>query len=482
MERGETGQTSHIIPDDQKDCDMKQVIAVVFSVSISLFLTSCMVGPDYKKPELPAKKDWQSQSMTESPGKVIEMDWWKEFNDPQLDELVGSAIEQSYDLKILFDKLAAAGALTKKTRADLYPSADLTASGEFTRSETDGAAKNLDIRAGVTWEIDLWGKKRREVAARKAEQQSLEAEYRAGYLKLVTEVGTNYFLIRQLDKQTEMATKHLQDNRMILKIYERQHAEGIVAEQRVDRQEAEVFEIQRDMEEMKRRRKIAENQINTLLGKPVGSVVVPYDGKSQIVRPIDIPVGLPSTLLERRPDIIAAEFLVLKAVNLEGAAEAAKLPSFSLTAKGGLIATAFSSLLSGGIVGITPQLMLPIFDAGKRQAEVEMRKAEVRIASSKYAKVVLTAFEEVENSLVNLDSRQKQYLYLEKRIKSLKKVRRQTRKKLELGLASQLEVLEIEKELYNAEKAMPLLKRYLLDDTVTLYKSLGGGWPPMKVQ
>jgi len=461
---------------------MARKFTIVFVALSFISLTSCMVGPDYKKPELPIKKKWQTASMRESPGRIVQMDWWKEFGDPQLNYLIETAIDESYDLKILFDKLAAAGALTKKSQADLYPSADMTAMGEFTKSENAGAAKELDIRAGVTWELDLWGKKRREIAAKQAEQQSLEAEYRAGYLKLVSEVGTNYFLVRQLDLQAEMAKGHLEDNTAILKIYQQQHTEGLVAEEKVDRQRAEVFDLKRDIEEMRRRRKIAENHITTLLGKPVGAMAVPYDGKSEIVRPVDIPVGLPSNLLERRPDIIAAEFLVLKAVNLEGAAEAAKLPSFSLTAKGGLIGVAFSSLLSGGIVGITPQLMLPIFDAGKRQAEVEMRKAEVRIASSRYAKVVLNAFEEVENALVNLNSRQKQYEYLGKRIRSLRKVRKQTFQKLEMGLVSQLEVLEVEKELYSAEKAMPLLKRYLLDDSITLYKALGGGWPPINVQ
>ena len=158
-----------------------------------------MVGPEYTKPDAPVKNDWKARSEMAAPEKMIQMDWWTEFNDSQLDQLMQQALSGSYDLQVLFDRLAAAGALTKKSQADLYRSADVTAMGEFTRSELDGAAKNLDIRAGVTWEVDLWGKKRREVAARKAEQQSLEAEYRAGYLKLVADVGSNYFLIRQLD-------------------------------------------------------------------------------------------------------------------------------------------------------------------------------------------------------------------------------------------------------------------------------------------
>ena len=144
-----------------------------------------------------------------------------------------------------------------------------------------------------------------------------------------------------------------------------------MADEKVDRQKAEVLGLQGDVEEARRRRAIAENQIATLLGKPAGTLTIPFGGESEIVRPVDIPVSLPSRLLERRPDIIAAEFQVLKAVNLEGVAEAARLPSFSLTAKGGLIGVAFSSLLQGGIIGITPQLMLPIFDAGKRKAEIE---------------------------------------------------------------------------------------------------------------
>lgn len=455
-------------------------ICLYFMIASTIFsTTSCMVGPEYKKPELPQKEQFKNTSAEPiTPSEVIRFDWWADFNDPYLNQLIQDSVAANYTLKILFERIKAAGATTKTTQADLLPSLGLSTEGtDISNSSQTGTTQSYNIRAGVSWELDFWGKKRREVQALQAEQKALEAEYRAGYLKMVTEVASDYFQIRQLDEQIDFSQIFLQENKQILTIYQNQLAEGLISDDKVIRQKAQVQELEQDNLENERNRKIQENHLATLMGKPAGEFQIKRSDTSKRITPVSVPVGLPSELLKRRPDILAAEYRVLKAVNMVGSAEAARFPSISLTASGGFASAALSSLLSGGIVGFTPQILLPIFDAGKNKQKIEMKKSEAKIAADEYCQTVMLAFEEIENALINIDNRKKQQNILNKRIENLETIRKQNISKLELGLISQLELLDIEREIYSAKKAMPLLERYILDDTITLYKALGGGWP-----
>lgn len=461
---------------------MKYLFRILLGITLLATMNSCTVGPEYQKPDLPEKAEFKNQPEKPlDPSDVIRFDWWSDFKDPYLDQLIKDSVSGSFSLKVLFERIKAAGASAKTTQADLLPSLGIsTDETTFTRDRS-GGTQNYSIRAGVSWELDLWGKKKREVQALEAEQKALEADYRAGYLKMVSEVASSYFQIRQLDEQIALAKSFLEENRKILTIYQNQFAEGLIPEDKVIRQKAQVQDLEQDDLESLRNRKILENHIAVLMGKPAGEIRIPAGDLSRKTEPVPVPVGLPSELLKRRPDIIAAEYRVLKAVNMIGSAEAARLPSISLTASGGFASAALSSLLSGGIAGFTPQILLPLFDAGKGKQQVEMKKAEAEVAANEYSHTVMEAFEEIENALININNRKKQQVILNDRIANLNSIRKQNISKLELGLISQLELLDIEREIYGAQKAMPLLKRYILDDTVTLYKALGGGWPKVIV-
>lgn len=448
------------------------IILIIFMLA-----ASCTIGPEYEKPKAPEKEEWTQKTTGADPDKLIQIDWWRSFQDPVLDELVQEAITDSYDLNILFGRIRAAGALTKKTQADLLPRLDLTTQAEFARTETTGSSQNIDIRAGVSWELDIWGKKKQEVEARQAEYKALEADYRAGFLKLVAETGNSYFQVRQFDQQNAYAQQAYTDHKTFLSIYTRQYQQGLVAESKMRRQRAQVSETKQKILEIQRQRTLQQNRLATLLGKAAGDFTLPAAGENPVVRPVDIPMGLPSDLLLRRPDIQAAEYRLEKAIKLIGAARADRFPSISLTARGGFASAALGSLLSGGFLGIVPQITLPIFDGGSRKQEVEIKKAEADIAANEYAKSVLLAFEEVEAALTNIASRKSQVEVLKRRIEDLDIIKQQIQQKLELGLISQLELLDIEVNLYEAREALPQLERYLLDDTITLYKALGGGWP-----
>lgn len=471
---------------------MKKMQCYIVMAFISFIWACTTVGPEYDRPSLETKKEWSKNKRTNlSPSEVIQADWWTSFEDPFLDHLVKEAIAGNYDLKILLGRIREAGATIKETRAELFPEAVASAGGEITKNNgqdsTEGAesgtTESYTLRAEISWEADIWGKKKRAHLATKAGYQAREADYRAGYLKLVTEVAQAYFQLRQKYKEIHITENFYEENKTILTIYKNQFDAGIVPYDKVLRQKAQVAELKQNLFEFRRQSDILENRIATLLGKPAGEMKFPVEDSKATAKMVEVPVGLPSDLLARRPDIIAAEYRILEATNRVGEAQAARLPSISLTGNGGFASSALSSLLSGGLTfGLIPKIELPVFDAGKRKARVELNKARVQIAEDTYRKTVMTAFEEVENALVNLASRKEQRQILSEKAKNLWQVREQSLKKLEMGLVSQLEILDVERELYESERNIVKMDSSLFSDTVTLYKALGGGWPPVAVQ
>jgi outer membrane protein TolC len=223
----------------------------------------------------------------------------------------------------------------------------------------------------------------------------------------------------------------------------------------------------------------------TLLGIPAGELKVPVATLSNTVQLLDVPTGLPSDLLERRPDIIAAEYRVLEAHELIGRAKLAKLPRLSLTstANRNIVSSALTSIVKTWTLGLGPAIVIPLFDPSL-EAEVKVNEAKTQTVSEEYRRTVITAFEEVENTLVNLANRKTQKETLEKQLNTLRAVNDQVYAQLREGLVSQLEVFESERRLLETQQDLLQLQQQLLTDTVTLYKALGGGWPkePVKLE
>jgi outer membrane protein TolC len=199
------------------------------------------------------------------------------------------------------------------------------------------------------------------------------------------------------------------------------------------------------------------------------------------VRVPEVPGGLPSQLLKRRPDIVAAEYRVLETYDLTGQAKLAQLPSISLTGRGGTSSFALTDLLKTFTFGLLPSINFPIFDPGVK-ARIKTSEAQAQVTEQEYRRTVMAAFEEVENALVNLDSHKKQRVELQQQVDQLRVVAEQTDAQRREGLASQLEVFEVERSLLSAQLALLANHQQILSDTVTLYKTLGGGWPPVEVK
>jgi len=445
-----------------------------------LFLCGCAgVGvPEYKQPETPAKAAW-SRTAPSAAG-AITRDWWKEFRDPYLDRLVARAIEGNIDVKILAARIQVARSQIGEARAGALPSVDAGAGASFEKSSGQSSATQFNLGTQVNWDIDIWGKVEKGVQAQTAEYRATEADWRAGYLTLVSNVSTTYFQIRQLDEQIDRQQQALGKNRQILDTYEAMLRNGLLPETRVRQQRAEINRLTHDLLELRRSRDLAGNALSTLLGVPAGEFAVPPGHLQDAVMLPAVPAGLPSDLLKRRPDIVAAEYRVLEAYDLVGQARLVQLPSISLTGRGGSSSFALTDLLRSFTFGLLPSINFPIFDPGVK-ARAKTSEAQAKVAEQEYRRTVINAFEEVENALVNLDAHKRQREELLQQTEHLKSVAAQIEAQVMEGVASQLEVFETERSLLTAQLALLANHQQILTDTVTLYKALGGGWPPTEV-
>lgn len=459
---------------------MKQTIFLSGLCAVLLCGCANVRVAEYKRPDAPTKSSWSQPEATVSAAGTISPQWWTQFGDTYLDSLVTSAIAGNFDLKILAARIEVANAQIGEARAGALPTVDIGAGASLEKTTGQKFAKQFNLGTQVSWDIDVWGRVNKGVQAQTAEFHATEADWRAGYLQLVSTVSTTYFQILQLDEQIDQQQRALAKNKQILAIYETMRDNGLLPATQVLRQRAEINRLTKDLLELRRFRQVTENALATLLGVPAGDFKVASGRLQGRVQVPAVPAGLPLDLLARRPDIVAAEFRVLETHNLMGQAKLAQLPSISLTGRGGTASFALGDLLKSFTFGLLPSINLPAFNPAIK-AQAKTSEKQVTVAEQDYRRTVIAAFEEVENALVNLDAHRQQQLELQMQVDQLKLVSAQTEVQLQAGVVSQLEVFENERSLLAAQLALLASHQQVLSDTVTLYKALGGGWAPLKV-
>jgi NodT family efflux transporter outer membrane factor (OMF) lipoprotein len=438
--------------------------------------------PVYERPDTPAKPAWSRQDdAAVAAAESITPEWWRGFRDPQLDALVAKAIAGNFDLEILAARTRVANALIAEAQAGALPILDLGAGASFEKSTGQKLTKQFNVAAVVSWELDIWGKIEKGVQAQRAEFRATEADWRAGYLTLVAGVATSYFQILQFDEQIDRQLAALDRNNRILAIYEAMLANGLAPQSQVLRQRAEVNGLATGLLELRRLRALAQNALATLVGVPAGELAVPPGRQLDSVALPEVPLGLPAQLLARRPDVVAAEYRVLEAYDLVGQARLAQLPTVSILARAGTAAFSPGDLFKSFTIGFLPSVNFPMFDPSVK-ARVKTSEAQAKVAEALYRRTVIGAYEEVENALVSVDIRARQRVELRQQAANLQAVAAQVEAQLKVGIASQLEVLETERSLIGAQLAVLANQQQILSDTVTLYKTLGGGWPAVDVR
>lgn len=466
------------------DLLQKPALAGVAAAAL-LVLSGCMLGPDYKRPELAAPEQFRyTPPRNEVSPSAADTAWWEQFGDPQLNALIDESLANNLDVVAAAARVDQFYGLLGTTRAALFPQvgADLNGGRQRVSGQTATGAPGINpynsVQAAVlaSWEIDLFGRTRRLTEAATAELRQSEAFRRGTVLSLVAAVTAGYVQLRDLDKQVEVARDTLRLREDSLKLFERRFKGGVVSDLEVSQARSEYATALRTLPQLEQSAAQQENALSVLIGRNPGPIV---RGRSidQLAMP-QVPAGLPSELIERRPDLVAAEQALVAANARIGAAKAAYFPSISLTGAFGGASRSLSDL-SGGAARIWSyglDVSVPIFTAGAIAGQVQSAEAVQRQTLAQYRKAVQTGFQETEDALVGVSKTQLARDAARQQTDALANYARLARKRYDGGYSSYLEVLDAERSLFNAQLQLAQSQADVLLQAAALYKAIGGGW------
>jgi multidrug efflux system outer membrane protein len=451
----------------------------------ALSVSGCLfkVGPDYEQPDVTEFEQYREPT---PPGESIaNLGWWELFEDPVLQDLIREAVVNNRDVRVALARIAEARAQAGFTKADLYPRIDYAAGASLTESETsDGVyipARDVFIAADVFYEIDLWGRIRRANEASLQELYASEEAYRVVTISLVADVASLYLLLRDFDQRLEISEQTVQARQESLDIIRTRFEAGMVNEVDLNQAQIQLAGAEAAVEQVTRLRVQTENAISVLLGRSPEEIQRGIPLRDQVFPP-DIPVGLPSELVQRRPDILEAERRLAAQTARIGVAEALKFPSLSLTGSAGVSDDLTSGGVGVGFLSLGANLIGPLFNAGKNQRRVEIEMARTEQLLNAYEQTILTAFREVEDAVVAVYTYRDQYEARLRALAAAENAAQLSWVRYDGGMTSYLEVLEVQRSLFNAQLSASETLQSQLSSTVELYKALGGGWPVQEDQ
>jgi len=449
-----------------------------------LLLSGCTVGPKYKRPAAQVPDTFRGvvPNVPPSPESLGEEKWWTVFQDPQLQALIREALSQNYDVRRAAARILQAQAAVGIVRADQFPTivAGASASNQrFAQTRVTPAfeASPLQVSLGLAWELDFWGKFRRATEAARAELVASEWGQRAVMSSLVSNVASAYFELLELDSEMDIATSALDSRKESLRLVEIREKGGTTSMMDVRQSEQLVYTASAAIPDIQRRIEQQENLISILLARNPGPVTRGLPLVANVV-PAEVPSGLPSSLLERRPDIQSAEQTLVAANARIGIAKAAYFPQITLTGLAGYQSTALTNLFTGpaGLWSFGGQLAQPLFTAGKIRFGVRLTEAQKQEAVLVYQQSIQQAFREVSDSLVafhkNREFREQQALLTN----AAGDATHLADSRYRGGVTSYLEVLDSDSRYFDAQLGLSQAQLNERLALVQLYNALGGGW------
>lgn len=458
----------------------------------AVMLAACTVGPNYKRPQIAVPTSFRAPDpLPPSQGaSLADLKWFEVFHDPQLDDLIKVALVQNYDLRDAVARVEEARANLGITRSNQYPQVSASGDLQFTRLSRDGqfplpssfvqsqnrnwgeAALNL-----LSFQVDLWGQLRRATEAARANLLNADWNRKTVITTVVSQMAADYFQLLELDSELRTSESTLETRQESLKLTLDREAHGIATQLDVRQAEQLVDSAAESIPQLKQQIEQTEDQISLLLGKNPGSIE--REGRFNEDYPLpEIPAGLPSALLERRPDIRAAEQALIAANANIGVARAQYFPQISLTGSIGGQSSKLANLLSGpaGAWSFVPQVTQPIFTAGRLKNNVRLAKAEREDAQVAYEKSISTAFQEVSDALIAHQRTRESRVEQEKLVIALLDRKRLAYRRYEGGVDTQLNALDADRDLLSAELTLEQVRYAELVSVVQLYRALGGGW------
>jgi outer membrane protein, multidrug efflux system len=457
------------------------------AVVLTLGLSACMVGPKYQRPQAPTPPAHRFAEGAGTESSLADVPWWDVMKDPVLQKLVREALAGNLDLRTATARVAEARAQYGIAKSYLFPqvglSAGYTAQQVSRMSEPpQGTAagktyQNYSAGFPVSWEIDLFGRIRSEKQAAFAAYLATEEGRRAAVLTLVGDVASTYLLLRELDLQLEVARRTVATNDETVGFYSKRLQGGVSNRLELDRAQANRSRTAAVIPQLEQQVGVAENALCVLLGRPPGPIER-GEALTDAHVPPEIPVGLPAALLERRPDVVAAEQRLIAANANVGAAKALFFPTISLTGLLGTISGDFSNLLKAdaNVWQISPSLFAPIFQGGRIRRNYEASQARYDQIAAQYQKTALDAYREVANALLTVRKLGQARLELEDGVEALRDAVTLSRSRYDAGLANYLEILNADQQLFDQELQLAQVRGEELRAYVELYRALGGGW------
>jgi multidrug efflux system outer membrane protein len=457
-------------------------LAILFGIALAL--GGCTVGPNYTRPAVEAPPSWRVTE--EQAGNVADNAWWGQFSDPVLENLIQIALRENLDLQVAAARVDEFAGRYGFVRADLYPQvgASAYAGRQRTTEETgntlpagwNSTLNNFSVALNAGWEVDIWGRIRRATEAARADLVGTEEGRRAVILSLVGSVSGSYVNLRDLDRQLEIAKETAKSRGESLELFRIRFEGGFTSEVEYVQVKSLYEEAMATIPAIQKAIAQQENGLSVLLGRNPGPI--PRGKTIDQLRLPTIPPGLPSDLLERRPDILAAEQALIAANARIGVAKAAYYPAISLTGFFGFASTDLSNLFTGSAKtwSYAVPVSVPIFTAGKIAGDVQAAEAIQRQALAQYRQAIQFAFREVDDALVDRARTKEQLSAQANQVKALEKYVELSRLRFDNGYTSYLEVLDAERSLFNAQLAYAQNQGVLLQASINIYKAMGGGW------
>lgn len=463
-------------------------------------LTGCKMGPDYARPPTPTEDLWRMAPATSA--SIANLPWWDLLKDPSLQELIRAALDENLDLRVAMASIEEFQAAWTIARFDFAPSLTYSGLGFIFHSTRNalafpvpgGAAPTLPANtssggtnfsnesasAGIKWEVDLWGRIRRSIEAAKAQFLAQVENQRAVVLGLVSNVAQSYFELRALDLQVDITKRTITAWDESIRISRIRLQHGDIPKLDLDQFEAERAGTAAQLIDLEQQVVQKENQLSVLLGHRPMTISRGLRLTEQIVPP-EVPPGLPSDLLQRRPDILQAEQQLAAATANIGVAQAQRFPTLSLTGSAGVASFQLTGQAAQGpfaTLGAIGLLSGPILNATALGYQVKVNEARTRQTLAQYQRAVITAFQEVENALIAVRKSRERGVVQEQQVAALQSALGFAVQRYQGGRASYLDVLTAQRTLFLAELSLADTRRIQLVSLIQLYKALGGGWSP----
>lgn len=454
------------------------------AIGLSLLLASCAMGPDYERPKTETGDRFRMAEAPADAPSLANLPWWDLLRDEQLQGLIKIALVENKDLQRAAGAVEEFQARALLSKSNFLPELTASANAPFGRKTiflVPGFPNpfNYYLQANLTWELDFWGRIRRSNEAAVADLLAKEENRRAVVLQLVSSVAESYFNLLQFDAQLDIAKRTLQSWEESVRIAQARLKQGMTSRLDTDQFEAERANAAARAAELERQMVQAENQLSVLLGRKPYAIPRGRPLNDQPVPP-EVPAGLPSDLLQRRPDLLDAEQQLAASTARIGAAKAERFPKFSLTGMLGAasphLSKFFTDPASFGMGG--GGIAAPLFNGQLLGYQQEAMEAQTKQALAQYEKSVLTALREVEDSLVSVRTARDQNKAQQEQVNALQSALKLAELRYKGGLANYLDVLVARRSLFEAELAMTGSRRLHLVSVVQLYKALGGGWSP----